>query len=153
MYFGKKKLPTLNYQYCWTPFLAPENAIFNFIIFHCISLYFIVFHCISLYCIIHFRFLYYYLTQILMSCLHSFSSGELGPKIYFNHNCFTGPFLSKGRISELPESVGPGHIRLLVKEMLTLLISVGYKSSYILKILEKSSERNPDFHPQLIKTK
>ena len=77
----------------------------------------------------------------------------MGPKIYFNHSCFSGPFLSKSRISELPSFLGPGHIRLIVKEMLGMLIGVGYKSSYILRILQRTANSSPHLHPQIIKTK
>lgn len=39
------------------------------------------------------------------------------PKIYFNHRCFSGPYLNKGRIAELPQSVGPGNCVLVLKEV------------------------------------
>ncbi len=39
------------------------------------------------------------------------------PKIYFNHRCFSGPYLSKGRIAELPKCVGPGPVVLVMKEV------------------------------------
>ena len=42
------------------------------------------------------------------------------PKIYFNHKCFSGPYLSKGRIAELPKCVGPGPVVLVMKEVRTL---------------------------------
>ncbi|KAL4656003.1 scm-like with four MBT domains protein 1 isoform X1 [Arapaima gigas] len=38
------------------------------------------------------------------------------PKIYFNHRCFSGPYLNKGRIAELPQCVGPGSCTLVLKE-------------------------------------
>lgn len=54
------------------------------------------------------------------------------PKIYFNHRCFSGPYLNKGRIAELPQSVGPGNCVLVLKEvgwlcMLVLQIAVYHK--------------------------
>ncbi|KAJ8259823.1 hypothetical protein GJAV_G00173900 [Gymnothorax javanicus] len=45
------------------------------------------------------------------------------PKIYFNHRCFSGPYLNKGRIAELPQCVGPGNCVLVLKEVLMLLIN------------------------------
>ena len=39
------------------------------------------------------------------------------PQIYFNHRCFSGPFLSKGRIAELPKCVGPGPVTLVMTEV------------------------------------
>lgn len=76
-----------------------------------------------------------------------------GPKIYFNHGCFSGPFLSKSRILDLPESLNISHVRVMVKEMLNFIISVGYKSSYILKLLQRTDTSNPQLQRQIIKTK
>uniref|UniRef100_UPI00398F3C06 scm-like with four MBT domains protein 1 n=1 Tax=Pristiophorus japonicus TaxID=55135 RepID=UPI00398F3C06 len=39
------------------------------------------------------------------------------PKIYFNHRCFSGPYLNKGRIAELPQAVGPGNCLLVLREV------------------------------------
>lgn len=39
------------------------------------------------------------------------------PKIYFNHRCFSGPYLNKGRIAELPQFIGPGNCVLVLKEV------------------------------------
>ncbi|XP_064422196.1 scm-like with four MBT domains protein 1 [Latimeria chalumnae] len=58
------------------------------------------------------------------------------PKIYFNHRCFSGPYLNKGRIAELPQSVGPGNCALVIKEVLTLLINAAYKPSRVLRELQ-----------------
>jgi len=44
------------------------------------------------------------------------------PKIYFNHRCFSGPYLNKGRIAELPQSVGPGNCVLVLKEVRWLYV-------------------------------
>ncbi|KAF3859375.1 hypothetical protein F7725_021773 [Dissostichus mawsoni] len=37
-------------------------------------------------------------------------------KIFVNHRCFSGPYLNKGRIAELPQAVGPGKCTLVLKE-------------------------------------
>ncbi len=74
-------------------------------------------------------------------------------KIYFNHKCFSGPFLSKGRIAELPKCVGPGPINLVMKEVLTMLINVAYKSSRVLRELQMEGEANPKMYQQNLKAK
>lgn len=89
---------------------------------------------------------------VITLCWFFAFAAELAPKIYFNHTCFSGPFLSKGRILELPECIEPRGVKSMVKEMLNLLISVGYKSSYILKTLQRTEAPNKDLHPQVIKT-
>ena len=51
--------------------------------------------------------------------IHSTGNKSWCPKIYFNHKCFSGPYLSKGRIAELPKCVGPGPVVLVMKEVCT----------------------------------
>ncbi|CAK7319848.1 Scm-like with four MBT domains protein 1 [Vulpes lagopus] len=58
------------------------------------------------------------------------------PKIYFNHRCFSGPYLNKGRIAELPQCVAPGNCVLVLREVLTLLINEAYKPSRVLRELQ-----------------
>lgn len=55
--------------------------------------------------------------------------------IYFNHKCFTGPALSKGKICSLPQYVGPGPLRLVMEEVITKVISVAYVPPRILNDL------------------
>ncbi|KAG9353228.1 hypothetical protein JZ751_017804 [Albula glossodonta] len=62
------------------------------------------------------------------------------PKIYFNHRCFSGPYLNKGRIAELPQCIGPGNCVLVLKEVLTLLINAAYKPSRVLRELQLDEE-------------
>lgn len=38
-------------------------------------------------------------------------------KIFVNHRCFSGPYLNKGRIAELPQAIGPGKCTLVLKEV------------------------------------
>lgn len=75
------------------------------------------------------------------------------PKIYFNHRCFSGPFLSKGRIAELPRCVGPGPIQLVLKEVLTMLINVAYKSSRVLREIQLEGPPDPSMYTQTLKAK
>ncbi|NXP15736.1 SMBT1 protein, partial [Thinocorus orbignyianus] len=75
------------------------------------------------------------------------------PKIYFNHRCFSGPYLNKGRIAELPQSVGPGNCVLVLKEVLTLLINAAYKPSRVLRELQLDEEAAWPGHGETLKAK
>ncbi|KAM4722828.1 scm-like with four MBT domains protein 1 [Rhinophrynus dorsalis] len=82
------------------------------------------------------------------------SNGKyLCPKIYFNHRCFSGPYLNKGRIAELPKSVGPGSCVLVLKEVLSLLINAAYKPSRVLRELELQEEPSWPQHAETLKAK
>lgn len=83
----------------------------------------------------------------------SSSKSSWCPKIYFNHKCFTGPYLSKGKIALLPKSVGPGPITLVLKEVLSLLISTAYKSRQVLKELTCEEKVPPNMHVAMLKAK
>ncbi|GFN93457.1 scm-like with four mbt domains protein 1 [Plakobranchus ocellatus] len=76
-----------------------------------------------------------------------------GPQIFINHRCFSGPYLSKGRIAELPRSVGPGPLTLVMKEVLGMLINTAYKSSRVLRELQLEGKPNPDMIQQMLKAK
>lgn len=56
--------------------------------------------------------------------------------IFVNHRCFSGPYLNKGRIAELPQTVGPGKCTLVLKEVLTMLINSAYKPGRVLRELQ-----------------
>jgi SLED domain len=75
------------------------------------------------------------------------------PKIFFNHKCFTGPYLSKGKIALLPKSVGPGPIILVLKEVLSQLISTAYKSRQVLKELTCEEKIPANMHVEMLKAK
>nr|XP_033782467.1 scm-like with four MBT domains protein 1 isoform X2 [Geotrypetes seraphini]XP_033782468.1 scm-like with four MBT domains protein 1 isoform X2 [Geotrypetes seraphini]XP_033782469.1 scm-like with four MBT domains protein 1 isoform X2 [Geotrypetes seraphini]XP_033782470.1 scm-like with four MBT domains protein 1 isoform X2 [Geotrypetes seraphini] len=75
------------------------------------------------------------------------------PKIYFNHRCFSGPYLNKGRIAELPQCVGPGNCVLVLKEVLTLLINAAYKPSRVLRELQLDEEASWHGHGETLKAK
>ncbi|XP_005111500.1 scm-like with four MBT domains protein 1 [Aplysia californica] len=76
-----------------------------------------------------------------------------GPQIYFNHRCFSGPYLSKGRIAELPRSVGPGPVTLVMTEVLSLLINTAYKSCRVLRELQLEGRPDPTMTQQMLKAK
>lgn len=75
------------------------------------------------------------------------------PKIYFNHRCFSGPYLNKGRIAELPQFIGPGNCVLVLKEVLTLLINSAYKPSRVLRELQLDQEGRWHGHGETLKAK
>uniref|UniRef100_A0A667YYV1 Scm like with four mbt domains 1 n=1 Tax=Myripristis murdjan TaxID=586833 RepID=A0A667YYV1_9TELE len=75
------------------------------------------------------------------------------PKIYFNHRCFSGPYLNKGRIAELPQFIGPGNCVLVLKEVLTLLINSAYKPSRVLRELQLDQEGRWQGHGETLKAK
>lgn len=75
------------------------------------------------------------------------------PKIYFNHRCFSGPYLNKGRIAELPQFIGPGNCVLVLKEVLTLLINSAYKPSRVLRELQLDHEDRWHGHGETLKAK
>lgn len=60
-------------------------------------------------------------------------------RVYFNHKCFTGPSLSKGKICSLPQYVGPGPLRLVMEEVVTKVISVAYVPPRILNDLSSKA--------------
>uniref|UniRef100_A0A8C7D189 Scm like with four mbt domains 1 n=1 Tax=Oncorhynchus kisutch TaxID=8019 RepID=A0A8C7D189_ONCKI len=75
------------------------------------------------------------------------------PKIFFNHLCFSGPYLNKGRIADLPQSIGPGNCVLVLKEVLTLLISSAYKPSRVLRELQQDPELRRHGQGETLKAK
>uniref|UniRef100_A0A8P4JZQ0 SAM domain-containing protein n=1 Tax=Dicentrarchus labrax TaxID=13489 RepID=A0A8P4JZQ0_DICLA len=75
------------------------------------------------------------------------------PKIYFNHRCFSGPYLNKGRITELPQFIGPGNCALVLKEVLTLLINSAYKPSRVLRELQLDQESRWQGYGETLKAK
>lgn len=84
---------------------------------------------------------------------HSNKGGEWCPKVYYNHQCFSGPHLSKGRIASLPKCIGPGPINLVMKEVISMLINVAYKPCRVLKELQLEGKPSPDMHQQTLKAK
>lgn len=75
------------------------------------------------------------------------------PTIFFNHRCFSGPYLSKGRIAELPRDVGPGPVTLVLKEVLSKLINVAYKSSKVLQELQLKEKPSVNMQQCVLKAK
>ncbi|XP_040030180.2 scm-like with four MBT domains protein 2 isoform X2 [Gasterosteus aculeatus] len=74
-------------------------------------------------------------------------------KIYVNHRCFSGPYLNKGRIAELPQAVGPGKCTLVLKELLSMLINAAYKPGRVLKELQEVEDQSWDCQEETLKAK
>ncbi|XP_054723713.1 scm-like with four MBT domains protein 1 [Uloborus diversus] len=75
------------------------------------------------------------------------------PKIYFNHRCFTGPLLSKSRLAELPQAIGPGPVNLVMFDVISRVVNIAYKSSRVLQILQVHGKPSSGMHQQVIKAK
>ncbi|KAM9824732.1 scm-like with four MBT domains protein 2 [Neosynchiropus ocellatus] len=74
-------------------------------------------------------------------------------RIFVNHRCFSGPYLNKGRIAELPQSVGPGKCTLVLKELLTMLVNAAYKPGRVLKELQEVEDQSWDCQEETLKAK
>ncbi|XP_064417309.1 scm-like with four MBT domains protein 2 [Latimeria chalumnae] len=75
------------------------------------------------------------------------------PQIFINHRCFSGPYLNKGRIAELPQSVGPGKCVLVLKEVLSMLINAAYKPGRVLRELQLVEDPQWNFQEETLKAK
>ncbi|XP_029403515.1 scm-like with four MBT domains protein 2 isoform X2 [Mus pahari] len=75
------------------------------------------------------------------------------PQLFVNHRCFSGPFLNKGRISELPQSVGPGMCVLVLKEILTLITNAAYKPGRVLRELQLVEDPEWNSQEEILKAK
>ncbi|XP_077450678.1 scm-like with four MBT domains protein 2 isoform X1 [Stigmatopora argus] len=74
-------------------------------------------------------------------------------KVFVNHRCFSGPYLNKGRIAELPQAVGPGKCTLVLKELLSMLINSAYKPGRVLKELQELEDPAWDCQEETLKAK
>lgn len=75
------------------------------------------------------------------------------PRLYINHRCFSGPYLNKGRIAELPQSVGPGKCVLVLKEVLSMVINAAYKPGRVLRELQLVEDTSWNFQEETLKAK
>ncbi|XP_048876775.1 scm-like with four MBT domains protein 2 [Brienomyrus brachyistius] len=74
-------------------------------------------------------------------------------QIFVNHRCFSGPYLNKGRIAELPQAVGPGKCTLVLKEVLSMLINAAYKPGRVLRELQLVEDPQWNFQEETLKAK
>ncbi|XP_066941357.1 scm-like with four MBT domains protein 2 isoform X1 [Macrobrachium rosenbergii] len=79
------------------------------------------------------------------------------PRLYINHCCFTGPYLSKSKVAKQSQSVGPGSVELVLREVLAMTINAAYIPTRALRELERSvneSQNIPSsWHPMVFKAK
>ncbi|XP_068132148.1 scm-like with four MBT domains protein 2 isoform X3 [Hyperolius riggenbachi] len=75
------------------------------------------------------------------------------PRLFINHRCFSGPYLNKGRIAELPQSVGPGKCVLVLKEVLSMIINAAYKPGRVLRELQLVEDTSWNFQEETLKAK
>ncbi|KAG7176228.1 scm-like with four MBT domains protein 1 [Homarus americanus] len=68
------------------------------------------------------------------------------PRLYVNHWCYTGPYLSKSKVAKQSQSVGPGSVELVLREVLSMTINAAYIPTRVLRELERRN--GPD--PQLV---
>jgi hypothetical protein len=88
-------------------------------------------------------------------CEHSKAvlKGYWCPPIYFNHQCYSASFLRKQRLEALPQFIGPGPVRLVMREVLSRLVGSSFKSGAVLKKLEVGESRRPHFWLETMKGK
>uniref|UniRef100_A0A8D0G6W2 Scm like with four mbt domains 2 n=1 Tax=Sphenodon punctatus TaxID=8508 RepID=A0A8D0G6W2_SPHPU len=75
------------------------------------------------------------------------------PPLFINHRCFSGPHLNKGRLAELPQSVGPGKCVLVLKEVLSMVINAAYKPGSVLRELQLVEDPCWNFQEETLKAK
>ncbi|KAK9400203.1 scm-like with four MBT domains protein 2 [Crotalus adamanteus] len=75
------------------------------------------------------------------------------PMLFINHRCFSGPHLNKGRLAELPQSVGPGKCVLVLKEILRMVVNSAYKPRSILRELQLVDDPRWNFQEENLKAK
>ncbi|XP_069485774.1 scm-like with four MBT domains protein 2 isoform X2 [Ambystoma mexicanum] len=75
------------------------------------------------------------------------------PQLFINHRCFSGPYLNKGRIAELPQTVGPGKCVLVLKEVLGMVINAAYKPGRVLRELQLVGDPQWNFQEETLKAK
>uniref|UniRef100_A0A672T8B0 Scm like with four mbt domains 2 n=1 Tax=Sinocyclocheilus grahami TaxID=75366 RepID=A0A672T8B0_SINGR len=74
-------------------------------------------------------------------------------QLFVNHRCFSGPYLNKGRIAELPKAVGPGKCAVVLKEILTMLINSAYKPGRVLRELQMVEDPQWNCQEETLKAK
>nr|XP_056702594.1 scm-like with four MBT domains protein 2 [Euleptes europaea] len=81
-------------------------------------------------------------------------NGRYGcPALFINHRCFSGPHLNKGRLAELPQSVGPGKCVLVLKEVLSMVINSAYKPGSVLRELQLVEDPQWNVQEETLKAK
>lgn len=81
------------------------------------------------------------------------SSEEWCDRIYFNYKCYSGPMISRNKLSQLPKHVGPGPLTLVLKEVLNKVISASYKPAKLLKDWEVEGPAEDGMRLEMLKAK
>lgn len=74
-------------------------------------------------------------------------------RIFFNYKCYSGPLISKNKLSQLPKHVGPGPLSLVIREVLNMIISVAYKPARLLRDWEYEGKTRSDVTLEILKAK
>lgn len=74
-------------------------------------------------------------------------------RIYFNYKCYSGPMISRNKLSKLPKHVGPGPSSLVLKEVMNNLISASYKPARLLKNWEVNEPPEEGMKLEMLKAK
>uniref|UniRef100_A0A9J8CNU7 Scm like with four mbt domains 2 n=1 Tax=Cyprinus carpio carpio TaxID=630221 RepID=A0A9J8CNU7_CYPCA len=88
-----------------------------------------------------------------MCCLGLVNGKYCCSQLFINHRCFSGPYLNKGRIAELPKAVGPGKCAVVLKEILTMLINSAYKPGRVLRELQMVEDPQWNCQEETLKAK
>uniref|UniRef100_A0A673I8P7 Scm-like with four MBT domains protein 2 n=1 Tax=Sinocyclocheilus rhinocerous TaxID=307959 RepID=A0A673I8P7_9TELE len=87
-------------------------------------------------------------------CIYRLVNGKYScSQLFINHRCFSGPYLNKGRIAELPKAVGPGKCAVVLKEILTMLINSAYKPGRVLRELQMVEDPQWNCQEETLKAK
>uniref|UniRef100_A0A673IW35 SAM domain-containing protein n=1 Tax=Sinocyclocheilus rhinocerous TaxID=307959 RepID=A0A673IW35_9TELE len=96
----------------------------------------------------------YPLTHLLKTVCECLVNGKYCcSQLFVNHHCFSGPYLNKGRISELPKAVGPGKCAVVLKEILMMLINSAYKPGRVLRELQMVEDPQWNCQEETLKAK
>ncbi|CAG9796316.1 unnamed protein product [Diatraea saccharalis] len=81
------------------------------------------------------------------------SQEEWCDRIFFNYKCYSGPSISRNKLSQLPKHVGPGPLSLVLKEVLNKIISASYKPAKLLKDWESEGPPGEGMRLEMLRAK
>ncbi|KAK3889154.1 hypothetical protein Pcinc_006730 [Petrolisthes cinctipes] len=61
------------------------------------------------------------------------------PRLYVNHWCYTGPYLSKSKVAKQSQSVGPGTVELVLRKVLAMTINAAYIPTRVLREIQRNT--------------
>lgn len=80
-------------------------------------------------------------------------SDEWCDRIFINYKCYSGPSISRNKLSRLPRYVGPGPLSLVLKEVLNKIISASYKPAKLLKDWEAEEPPEEGMRLEMLRAK